>query len=139
MLDTYKDFCPRVQKLLNLVQADEVCEWKLRCVPAFKGVLFFLLTSNLDSRVHHPLKTWIEGSFALVGDSCHPTLPHLAQVRFVVLLSSLLADVRSQGAAQAVEDAGVLGIVLSKLKDRSGINRALRVYEVRLSLPLPSS
>ena len=83
-------------------------------------------------RVHHPLKTWIEGSFALVGDSCHSTLPHLAQVRFLLpCLPSLRAHVLSQGAAQAVEDAGVLGIVLGKLKDRSEINRALRVYEVR--------
>lgn len=53
-------------------------------------------------------------STALVGDACHPTLPHLAQ-----------------GAAQAIEDAGVLSVVLSKLPDTNAesINTALKVYE----------
>ena len=54
------------------------------------------------------------GSVALVGDACHPTLPHLAQ-----------------GAAQAIEDAVVLGVILSRLADASNdsIHKALRVYE----------
>jgi 2-polyprenyl-6-methoxyphenol hydroxylase-like FAD-dependent oxidoreductase len=25
--------------------------------------------------VHHPLKTWVEGNVALLGDACHPALP----------------------------------------------------------------
>ncbi|KAJ3722838.1 hypothetical protein DFJ43DRAFT_1133795 [Lentinula guzmanii] len=95
MLDSFKDFCPLVQRMLNLVPDGEVCEWKLR--------------------IHSPLPTWVRGSVALVGDACHPTLPHLAQ-----------------GAAQAIEDAGVLAVVLSMLPDRNpdSINKALRVYEV---------
>ncbi|KAJ3892829.1 hypothetical protein GG344DRAFT_75596 [Lentinula edodes] len=94
MLDNFKDFCPLVLRMLNLVPEGEVCEWKLR--------------------VHNPLPTWVRGSVALVGDACHPTLPHL-----------------NQGAAQAIEDAGVLSVVLSKLPDRSpdSINKALKVYE----------
>ncbi|KAF5388972.1 hypothetical protein D9757_005068 [Collybiopsis confluens] len=94
MLDRFKDFCPLVQRMLNLVPEGEVCEWKLR--------------------VHSPLPTWIRGCVALVGDACHPTLPHLAQ-----------------GAAQAVEDAGVLGVVLSKLPntDPETIQKALKIYE----------
>jgi salicylate hydroxylase len=55
MLGVYADFCPRVVKLLRLVPGGEVCEWKLR--------------------VHHPLRTWVAGAVALVGDACHPTLP----------------------------------------------------------------
>jgi 2-polyprenyl-6-methoxyphenol hydroxylase-like FAD-dependent oxidoreductase len=47
-------------------------------------------------RIHKPLATWVEGNVALMGDACHPTLPYVAQ-----------------GAAQAVEDAGVLAVVLS--------------------------
>jgi salicylate hydroxylase len=80
--------------MLNLVPEGEVCEWKLR--------------------VHAPLPTWICGSVALLGDACHPTLPHLAQ-----------------GAAQAIEDAAVIGVVLSKLSDTSpeSINKALKIYE----------
>ncbi|THV93500.1 putative monooxygenase [Aureobasidium pullulans] len=94
MLETYADFCPKVQKMLNMVPEGEVCEWKLR--------------------VHAPLPTWVHGNMALVGDACHPTLPHLAQ-----------------GAAQAIEDGAVLGVVLSKVPDTSAesINKALKVYQ----------
>jgi salicylate hydroxylase len=65
-------------------------------------------------RVHAPLPTWVHGSVALAGDACHPTLPHLAQ-----------------GAAQAIEDAAVLGVALSLLPDTSAVsvNKALKVYE----------
>lgn len=47
-------------------------------------------------KIHKPLASWVEGNVALMGDACHPTLPYVAQ-----------------GAAQAVEDAGVLAAVLS--------------------------
>lgn len=94
MLKVFEDFCPKVHKMLNLVPEGEVCEWKLR--------------------VHEPLPTWIHGSMALVGDACHPTLPHLGQ-----------------GAAQAIEDAAVIGTVLGKLTEFTPetINKALKVYE----------
>ncbi|GAB7350792.1 hypothetical protein MBLNU459_g1331t2 [Dothideomycetes sp. NU459] len=94
MLKVYEDFCPKIQKMLNMVPDGEVCEWKLR--------------------VHSPLPTWVHGSAALVGDACHPTLPHMAQ-----------------GASQAIEDAAVLGVVLAKLPDArpESINKALLVYE----------
>jgi salicylate hydroxylase len=94
MLNVFGDFCPMIQRMLNFVPEGEVCEWKLR--------------------VHSPLSSWISESVALVGDSCHPTLPHLAQ-----------------GAAQAIEDGAVIAVVLSRLPDTSpeSINKALRVYE----------
>lgn len=92
MLRTFADFCPRVQKLLRLVPEGEILEWKLR--------------------VHEPIPQWVDGHVALVGDACHPTLPHLAQ-----------------GAAQAIEDAAVLGVVLSKVKAKEDVPAALRVYQ----------
>jgi salicylate hydroxylase len=94
MLDVFHDFCPRVQKMLNLVPDGEVCEWKLR--------------------VHEPLPTWIYGSTALVGDACHPTLPHL-----------------NQGAAQAIEDAASVAVALERCPSASAedVSRALKVYE----------
>ncbi|KAJ5885175.1 Monooxygenase FAD-binding [Penicillium taxi] len=94
MKRVFSDFCPMVQRMLDYVPEGEVCEWKLR--------------------VHDPLPTWIHDNVALVGDACHPTLPHLAQ-----------------GAAQAIEDGGVLAVVLSRLPDTTpeSINKALRVYE----------
>ena len=94
MMEVFSDFCPKVRRMLDLVPDGEVCEWKLR--------------------VHEPLPTWVHGQTALVGDACHPTLPHLAQ-----------------GAAQAIEDGAVLGVVLSKLPSTSpeDITKALKVYE----------
>ncbi|KAJ7777083.1 salicylate hydroxylase [Mycena metata] len=92
MLKVYFDFCPSVMRMLGLVTESEVCEWKLR--------------------VHHPLKTWVEGNVALLGDACHPTLPHLGQ-----------------GASQAIEDGAVLAVVLSKLTSTEDIHRCLLVYE----------
>lgn len=94
LLEVFAGWDDKVQKMLNLVPDGEVCEWKLR--------------------VHSPLPTWIYGDVALVGDACHPTLPHLAQ-----------------GAAQAIEDGAVLGVVLSKLPDTKpeSITKALKVYE----------
>jgi salicylate hydroxylase len=96
MLQVYGDFCPKVQRMLNLVPDGEVVEWKLR--------------------VHDPLSTWVHGQAALIGDACHPTLPHLAQ-----------------GAAQAIEDAAVLGVTLApkRIADAKPetINKALKIYE----------
>lgn len=94
MLKVFHDFCPKVQRMLHMVPEGEVCEWKLR--------------------VHEPLPTWIYGNMALVGDACHPTLPHLAQ-----------------GAAQAIEDAGVLGECFAKLPnlEPESVHKMLKVYE----------
>ncbi|KAL3491945.1 hypothetical protein BJX62DRAFT_251033 [Aspergillus germanicus] len=92
MVDDYEGWDPIVTKLIDLVPDDEVLEWKL-CL-------------------HPPLKTWIKGSVALIGDACHPMLPYVAQ-----------------GAAQAVEDAAALGIVLSKITSKQEIPLALKAYE----------
>lgn len=94
MLEVFSDFAPVVQRMLALVPQGEVCEWKLR--------------------IHEPLPTWTHGCVALVGDACHPTLPHLAQ-----------------GAAQAIEDAAVLGVVLGRLPDAKAgtIETCLKAYE----------
>lgn len=94
MLSVYSDFSPICLKMLNMVPDEELCEWKLR--------------------VHQPLPTWVHGTMALVGDSCHATLPHL-----------------NQGAAQAIEDAAVVAIALAKTPDShpESITKSLKVYE----------
>lgn len=94
MLKVFEDFCPVVQRMLNMVPDGEVCEWKLR--------------------VHEPIPTWVHKSTALVGDACHPTLPHL-----------------NQGAAQAVEDGAALGAALARCPTSNGedITKSLNVYE----------
>ncbi|KAI6853701.1 putative monooxygenase [Hortaea werneckii] len=94
MMEVFGDFCPKVRRMLDLVPDGEVCEWKLR--------------------VHEPLPFWVHEQTVLVGDACHPTLPHLAQ-----------------GAAQAIEDGAVIAVALSKLPEvtPTAINKAMRVYE----------
>ena len=54
MVDNYDGWDSKVRKLIDLVDDNEVLEWKL-CL-------------------HHPLRTWIRGSVALIGDACHPML-----------------------------------------------------------------
>jgi salicylate hydroxylase len=56
-----------------------------------------------------PLPRWTKGRATLLGDSCHPMLPYLAQ-----------------GACQAVEDGYVLADTLARYPD---VEEALQVYE----------
>ncbi|KAH8110407.1 FAD/NAD-P-binding domain-containing protein [Phellopilus nigrolimitatus] len=64
--------------------------------------LLALVDSTLKWRLmdRKPLETWLhpEGRVVLLGDACHPMLPY-----------------RAQGAAMALEDAAVLGSLLSHL------------------------
>ncbi|KAL5482995.1 hypothetical protein ACEPAI_8224 [Sanghuangporus weigelae] len=61
-----------------------------------------------------PLETWVhpDDRVVLLGDSCHPMLPY-----------------RAQGAAMAIEDAAVLGSLLSHLSHISQIPILLKAYE----------
>jgi salicylate hydroxylase len=95
MLNVFHDFCPLVHRLLNLVPEGEVCEWRLR--------------------MHKILPAWSLGSVALLGDACHPTLPHL-----------------SQGAAMAIEDGSVIAETLLRAPDLEPetLCKCLQVYEL---------
>ncbi|MGH6821527.1 MAG: FAD-dependent monooxygenase, partial [Methylocella sp.] len=57
----------------------------------------------------NPIASWVAGRVALMGDAAHPMLPFLAQ-----------------GAAQAIEDAGALGEVLTRTQN---IETSLRAYQ----------
>lgn len=95
MLRVFDDFCPLVTRMLDLVPEGEVCEWRLR--------------------MYKPLPTWTHGSVALLGDACHPTLPHL-----------------SQGAAMAIEDGAVIAEALSAAPatDAETVAKCLRAYQL---------
>jgi salicylate hydroxylase len=95
MLEVFGDFCPLVTKMLDLVPEGEVCEWRLR--------------------MYKPLPAWTHGNVALLGDACHPTLPHL-----------------SQGAAMAIEDGAVIAEVLSlsPSTDAASLAKSLRAYQL---------
>ncbi|OAG34856.1 hypothetical protein AYO21_10961 [Fonsecaea monophora] len=70
---------------------------------------------------HEELPTWVKGNVVVIGDASHPSLPYQAQ-----------------GAAMAVEDGLVLGLLLGRLQasdrvsdeaKRSSINSVLRLFE----------
>lgn len=58
---------------------------------------------------HKPLPSWVENKVALIGDSSHPMLPYVAQ-----------------GAANAIEDAGVLVAAFTRTAQ---VDKALKVYQ----------
>lgn len=95
MIDVFREFCPLVHKMLNLVPEGEVCEWRLR--------------------MHKTLPTWTHGTATLLGDACHPTLPHL-----------------SQGSAMAIEDGAVIAEVLAMAPDTrpETLAKCLKVFEL---------
>jgi 2-polyprenyl-6-methoxyphenol hydroxylase-like FAD-dependent oxidoreductase len=64
-----------------------------------------------------PISPWGHGAVTLLGDAAHPMLPHAGQ-----------------GAAQALEDAVVLGSSLRGVDEQSAIEAALRRYE-RVRIP----
>ncbi|KAK1468408.1 hypothetical protein CPAR01_06480 [Colletotrichum paranaense] len=97
MRESYRGWDDTLTKLISLIP--RVQKWKL-CT-------------------HPELKTWTKGCFALLGDSCHPSLPYQAQ-----------------GAAMAVEDGAVIGKLFGLLKNSSGaenmvpqIPGILKLYE----------
>ncbi|TBU42614.1 FAD/NAD(P)-binding domain-containing protein [Dichomitus squalens] len=83
--------------------------------PRIRKILSFV-QSTLKWRLmdRKPLKTWIHPSFrvVLLGDACHPMLPY-----------------RAQGAAMAIEDAAVLGNLLSRLEHPSQLSALLQAYQ----------
>lgn len=87
-----KDWCLPVRKLCGLTS--EYLKWKL---------------ADLEK----PLQQWVHpsGKVALLGDSCHPMMPYMAQ-----------------GAAQAVEDAACLRSAIAAYASDS-IPKALTAYQ----------
>ena len=71
---------------------------------------------------HEELGTWVHDNVALLGDASHPTLPYQAQ-----------------GAAMAVEDGAVIGVLLGRLQAcqdllkagerRMSVQQVLKLYE----------
>ncbi|GAA5820051.1 hypothetical protein JCM11251_005463 [Rhodosporidiobolus azoricus] len=92
MLDRFNGWNDVLMKCLSLAPEGELVEWALR--------------------MHLPLTSWIDGNIALLGDSAHATLPHVAQ-----------------GAAQAGEDGAVIGTVLANCTSLEEIPKALAKYE----------
>jgi len=75
-----------------------------------------LVQSTLRFRLmdRKPLKKWTHdsGRVTLLGDACHPMLPY-----------------RAQGAAMSIEDAAVLGNLLSRISHISQLGALLQAYQ----------
>lgn len=91
---------------------------------------------------HKPLESWVhpEGRVVLLGDACHPML--VGSFSHILSLSNLLhfsiiKPYVGQGAAMALEDAAVLGNLLSHLSSPSQLSYFLNTYE-RIRLPRTS-
>ncbi|KAE9376350.1 FAD/NAD(P)-binding domain-containing protein [Stipitochalara longipes BDJ] len=91
----------------------------LSCYASWNSTINSLLSYVPDGNVvewnlytHPPLPTWVKGKCVLVGDAAHPMLPYVAQ-----------------GAAQGIEDAGVIACLLSKIGSVDEIEHALKVFE----------
>ena len=79
--------------------------------PTVRGVLAACPSVHKRTLVDRdPLQRWGEGNVVLLGDSCHPMTPYMAQ-----------------GAAMAIEDAAILARCLEGI-EREGITAALARY-----------
>lgn len=87
--DAYKNFHPQVRTVLAA------------CPDVHKWALF----------ERDPMPQWRKGRVTLLGDSCHPMTPYMAQ-----------------GAATSIEDAAVIARCLESVA-RDGIETALQKYE----------
>ncbi|KAI1501591.1 putative salicylate hydroxylase [Biscogniauxia marginata] len=61
---------------------------------------------------YEPFSHWINGNIVLIGDAAHPMQPFGAQ-----------------GASQAIEDAGALGVLFGDVHDSSEIAARLNIFE----------
>jgi len=79
-----------------------------------------------------PLNKWVHdsGRVILLGDACHPMV-----VRYITdLPTEVIVDIRSQpyksqGSAMAIEDAAVLGNLLSRISRISQLGPLLEAYQ----------
>ena len=79
--------------------------------PTVRGVLAACPSVHKRTLVDRdPLQRWGDGNVVLLGDSCHPMTPYMAQ-----------------GAAMAIEDAAILARCLEGI-EREGITQALARY-----------
>ncbi|KAK5043518.1 hypothetical protein LTR84_011449 [Exophiala bonariae] len=101
----------------NLKEMEELFEgWD----PILRKLISGLKTA-LKWKLHHVPRqeTWTKGASVLIGDASHPTLPYQAQ-----------------GAAMAIEDGAVLGLLLSHLDAHRQANRGDKHAQVASILRL---
>lgn len=86
--------------------------------PDLDPELLALFTNSEDIKPwrlfnHQPYELWQAGNTCILGDAAHPMMPD-----------------QSQGACQAIEDAGALGIIFSdRYNFTKNIRKGLELYE----------
>ncbi|KAJ3148138.1 hypothetical protein HK101_002180 [Irineochytrium annulatum] len=92
MRELFAKWDPTLQRLLSHVTS--VDKWRLTIVPS--------------------LPTWVHptGTFAILGDAAHATLPYLAQ-----------------GASMALEDGGLIGALMENACTNADVRKAMREFE----------
>lgn len=80
-----------------------------------------------------PLEKWTHesGRVTLLGDACHPMLVScgLQGLFFGNSINPITKPYRAQGAAMAIEDAAVLGNLLSRISHISQLRPLLKAYQ----------
>ena len=112
LLHPSKPGSENIESWTNKGDKKEMMDFYSSWDPVIQDLLYYVpegevMEWTLNS--HRPLPSWTEGGIALLGDACHPMLPYVAQ-----------------GAAQAIEDSGVLAECFSHTSD---VELALAVYE----------
>jgi salicylate hydroxylase len=111
-----RDDEPEAESWTQQGSKEEMRRFYERWNPLVKKLLSYVPEGEVKEwtlNSHAFLPSWVENRTVLMGDACHPMLPYVAQ-----------------GAAQAIEDAGVLACVLSVGGDNVDIPTRLKVYEL---------
>ncbi|KAI5845643.1 FAD/NAD(P)-binding domain-containing protein [Morchella snyderi] len=92
LTSVYTDYTKCFQRIFTHLSEGDVTLWQLRTLP--------------------PLPTWIKGRLALLGDACHPMMPHLGQ-----------------GGGQSIEDGAALGVLFPSGARPESVEARLKVYQ----------
>lgn len=80
---------------------------------------------------YEPFPRWTRANAVLVGDAAHPVRNHwyASKIPKITYQAQQMLPFGAQGANQAIEDAGALGILFSGIQDSSQVPHRLELYE----------
>ena len=116
-----RQFAPHRDLAYRIILAlDQISDPELRDWVSKPSVHFWIgprpcgLSRQRKLMYRAELESWTneKGNFVLIGDSCHPMLPYLAQ-----------------GANSSIENGGVLGRLLGSVESKLQLPQAIKLYE----------